>query len=214
MARLFAQLGSLPSRCRYTDIRLERPGFLSIYTFANGSGRRYELMERGNAIAVMPVDFRRRVTYLVEQVRPLMAFTTDQGHAAMTTPGGEIDVASEAATVKEFCAGMIDGAENAEAAVCRELREETGIVVTPDRLRRLCSFYNSVGGTTEQTLCYLADLPEGFTHESPSGDGEENIRVWEMTFEEVWEALDSNRLCTASAIILAQWLRQLDAERR
>ncbi len=54
----------------------------------------------------------------------------------------------------EIPAGGIDGGENPEAAVVREMQEETGF--RPQKLERLCGFYSSPGFCNEYLHLYLA----------------------------------------------------------
>jgi len=54
----------------------------------------------------------------------------------------------------EIPAGGIDPGEDAEAAVIREMQEETGY--RPQKVERLCGFYSSPGFLTEYLNLYLA----------------------------------------------------------
>jgi ADP-ribose pyrophosphatase len=205
MAKVFAQVGRQPERLLLRGIRAERRGYLSVFGY-RADGHSKEVVERGHAVAVLPVNFRRRVAYLVEQARPAAAFASAAGRAALET-GTDMTVTYQDVAALDFCAGMIDAGETPEQAAVRELAEETGIIVQPEHLRRLFTYFNSVGCMTETTACFLAELPDPLPHEPPVGDGEENITVWEMTFDEVSAALDAGRIRTSSGVALAQYLK-------
>lgn len=95
-----------------------------------------EIVEHSDCIAVIAVDADGRVL-LVKQFRtPLQK------------------------ELLEIPAGGIDDGEDAEAAVVREMQEETGF--RPRKLERLCGFYSSPGFCTEYLHLYLAtDLVAG-----------------------------------------------------
>jgi len=69
----------------------------------------------------------------------------------------------------EIPAGGIDAGEDPEAAVIREMREETGF--RPQKLKRLGGFYSSPGYSTEYLYLYLATdlLPDPLSAEDTAG---------------------------------------------
>ena len=70
---IIRRIGEQPASYGYGDCRLERRGFLSVFSFAiEGDGRR-DLMDRGDAVVILPVDLKRRDVYMVEQPRHVKA---------------------------------------------------------------------------------------------------------------------------------------------
>ena len=80
---LIRRIGEEPKTFTYSDCRLERRGFLSIFSFAvSGRARRFDLMDRGHAVVVLPVDLRKRELYMIEQPRHAKAFVPPAPGAA------------------------------------------------------------------------------------------------------------------------------------
>ncbi|HTK04198.1 MAG TPA: NUDIX hydrolase [Candidatus Eisenbacteria bacterium] len=214
------RIGEQSATYRFEDVRLERKGFLSIFSFLVGGDGRRDLMDRGNAVVILPVDFKRRELCMIEQPRHVKAFAaTPEGRAALAaaaagTPSGPFELPAASVTVLELPAGMIDPGETAAQAASRELAEETGIIVAPDALKKVAEYFPSLGGTAERMTAYFAELPDPVVTGPADGDGHERIIVWKMTFEEAWEHLASGRIETASSMILLRELKIRDLEAR
>ena len=95
----------------------------------------------------------------------------------------------------EIPAGGIDAGEDAEAAVIREMREETGFM--PQRVERLGGFYSAPGYCTEYLYLYLA------TDLTPSqlyAEDTEDIKVVRAPIKQIPELITSGRICDAKSI--------------
>lgn len=93
-------------------------------------------------------------------------------------------------------AGMIEPGEPAEEAAIRELEEETGYLA--NEIKFMLEYYPAVGYSDEKISIYLAtDLKKTKQHL----DDTEDIKVVELSIEEVEEMLDKNELITASTMI-------------
>ncbi|OYY75560.1 MAG: ADP-ribose diphosphatase [Gammaproteobacteria bacterium 28-57-27] len=146
-----------------------------------------EMFERGHAVAVLPYDPRRDVVVMLEQFRP----------GCLDAPHGP--------WLREFPAGMIEEGEALEDVVQREMQEEAGIV--PLRLEYITRCWVSPGGTTESLFMYYAEVDShnvgglfGLEHE------QEDIRVSVVPREEAMSMLQQGLICSATPIILLQWL--------
>lgn len=231
--QMISRIGKAPDRLVYRNFAVERKGFLSIVTYEiDGHGRRIEMLERGHAAVVLPVDFRTRELYLLAEIRankPFGAF--ERGRAwirkvmrdAFTNPGETFEIDAAEARIFEVCAGMIDAdketgelVETPKAAAARELREETGLVVDEDRLIHVASYLPSVGGSCEMIHAFIADLPEGHldARVSPKGDGNEEIDVYMMSWDEAFGLLKDGKIETASTGLMLRELKIRDLEGR
>lgn len=95
----------------------------------------------------------------------------------------------------EIPAGGIDAGEDAEAAVVREMREETGF--RPQKVERLGGFYSAPGYGTEYLYLYLA------TDLTPSqlyAEDTEGIEVVWVPVAQILDLVTSGRICDAKSI--------------
>lgn len=206
MPKLIGRIGAHQETYVLSDPRLERKGFLSIYSFAvDGMPHRMEMMDRGRAVIILPVDWTRRVAVLIEQPRFLLA--GDSVKTALGLGASSVEVPADKVLTVECPAGMIDGDETPEEAAVRELREETGADVPVSALTLVQpAMHPSIGGTTERFHLYFADL-SAVRWVEPRGDGSEQIAVWEMAFDELFGMLDRKEIASASAGNLIRELR-------
>lgn len=95
----------------------------------------------------------------------------------------------------EIPAGGIDKGESAEAAVVREMREETGL--RPQKVERLGGFYSTPGYCDEYLYLYLAtDLkPDPLSAEDTAG-----IEVVRVPVAQVPELINSGKIEDAKSV--------------
>ena len=172
-------------------------GFLSVnqYTlkhklFAGGWGPSItrELMERGDAVVVIPYDPITQELVVLEQFR-MGAMKNEYGPWLL-----------------EFVAGMFDGDETPEQVAHRELFEEAGL--RAKQLVKALSYYSSPGGTDERLTIYIAEVDASQAAELAGVESEhEDIRVHVKPFESVIEWLEQGRINNAASVIGLQWLQ-------
>lgn len=156
---------------------------------------RHVIHDHGNAVAVLPVDYRRRTVLLVRQWRipPVL-----NGYPQRLV---------------ETIAGLIDGEESAEACALREALEETGYEISD--LVQIGDLFASPGALTERFILFLAEYgPEGkrnggggLAHEN------EDIEILQMPIASALALLDGGQIRDAKTAILLLNLRQSLAKR-
>lgn len=192
------------SRIKFThdDVRLKPienlyDGFFKINLyqfkhalFAGGESEviRREILERGDAVAVLPYDPVTEQVLLIEQIR-IGAIKSKH------TPW-----------LLECIAGMTDGSEDYEAVVKKEAFEEAGLNLT--ELEFMLSYLSSPGGTTERLFLYLAhaDLSQMSTGIYGLETEGEDIKTHIMHVDEAQQRLNSGEIDNAATVISLQWL--------
>lgn len=138
---------------------------------ANGRETTREIVEHSDCVAVIAIDADENVL-LVKQFRK--------------------PVEKE---LLEIPAGGIDPDENPEAAVRREMREETGYL--PRRMERLGGFYSAPGYCSEYLYLYLAtDLTPSQLH----AEDTESIKLVRVPISQIPGLITSGGICDAKSI--------------
>jgi nudix-type nucleoside diphosphatase (YffH/AdpP family) len=152
-----------------------------------------EILNSGEAAAVLPYDLERRTVILVRQFRaPVMHI---EGHPDFL----------------EAVAGLLDEDEP-EACARREAMEEAGIRLTT--LEPVGRFWSAPGITTERLHLFLAP----YTQTDRVGEGggvadeHEEIEVLEIGFDELADLLHSNAIADMKTQTLVQALQLRHSE--
>jgi ADP-ribose pyrophosphatase len=158
--------------------------------FGGGESEPYsrEIFDRGNAAAVLLIDSKLNKLVMVEQFRP-GAINTEFSPWLMET-----------------VAGIIETGESPEEVVIREALEESGTEIM--RLRKICEYFVSPGGSTERIWLYIGEVDSGKAAEFAGLDEEnEDIKVHCIDIDLALNWLDSGIFNNAMSIIAMQWLK-------
>ncbi|HTK04452.1 MAG TPA: NUDIX hydrolase [Candidatus Eisenbacteria bacterium] len=219
--KIVSRVGSLAASYVISDLRLERRGYLRLFSCAvEGAKHRNECVHRGSAVIVMPVDWTRGIVYLIVQPRPNKALVRHaEAAAALAVAATEgrcadrIEVPAEKIHVIDCPAGMIDGGETEVHAAIREVREETGFAIDASRLEQISDHFTSVGGSTERHVCFIADVSGLDPEPKAEGDGDERIVTLAFTFAEAADLFKQGLVDTGSLALMLRELKIREYER-
>tara|TARA_B110000046_G_C12963328_1_gene385527 strand:- start:753 stop:1379 length:627 start_codon:yes stop_codon:yes gene_type:complete len=147
-----------------------------------------EILERGDAIAVLPYDPVSDTVLLIEQIRI-----------------GAIK-SKHSPWLLECIAGMTDGSTDYESVVKKEAFEEAGLEL--NELEFMLSYLSSPGGTTERLHLYLAraDLSQVKTGVYGLESEGEDIKTHVLSIDDALTRLNNGEMDNAATVICMQWL--------
>jgi len=137
--------------------------YLARYT-QDGVEKSWEVLEAGDSVAVLIWHREHERFVLVRQFRPAVYLHNREG---MTV---------------ELCAGLLDKeGHSPEEVAAEEVEEECGFRIDPSALRKINSFYTSVGFAGSRQILYYTEVEESM-RVGPGGgiEGEEQIEVLEL----------------------------------
>lgn len=182
-----------------------RPVFKGWSTFdivtveaTDSDGRVYridrELIDHGEASAVLIVERQRNVAIMVRQWR-----------AGLIAAGAD-------PFLLEACAGLIDPGETPEQAARREAEEETGVKI--GSMRKIGVVAPSAGTLTERIHLFIAEVSTDRVTDTWLGHDEgEHIEVVELPLDAFFDMVRRGQVVDAKTMILAQHLMLENAER-
>lgn len=177
---------------RITEIATAYEGWRKLFKFTvrmpDGRTMVREVLNSGDAAAVLPYDPERRKAILVRQFRaPVMQV---EGHQDFL----------------EAVAGLLDGGDPEECAR-REAMEEAGLRL--ERLEPVGLTWTAPGATTERLNLYLAPYTAADQVGAGGGLAEEHeeIEVLELDIAELGRMLARNAIADMKTLVLVQALR-------
>ncbi|MCI4646034.1 MAG: NUDIX hydrolase [Hyphomonadaceae bacterium] len=184
------ELHGIPERISGGFLKVDRYS-VSYSAYRGGMCGPYprEVMERGDAAAMLAHDPRLDLVVLVEQFR-LPAHLREPGSG----------------WVLETVAGMIAQGDSPKATIVRECEEETGLV--PQNLHEIGTVYPTVGGSTERIVLFYGEVDaSGLGQDTIAGADEgEDIRVVTMPRGELIAQARAGVIRDAKLQICALWM--------
>ena len=150
--------------------------------------RSYDVLRRGQAVAIVLYDPDRDAVVLVEQFR---------------LPA---QLAGSSPWQLEAAAGLIDTEETPEAVAIRETREETGLALIGEPIR-IQRYLSSSGNSDERVVLFCGRVDAaaaGGVHGLP--EEHEDIRVVVKTLAEIQALIDAGAIESGHTLIGLHWL--------
>ncbi|ERK60289.1 hydrolase, NUDIX family [Gemella bergeri ATCC 700627] len=149
----------------------------------NGETSTRELINHRGAVAILAVTKDNEVI-LVEQYRKAIDSVT------LEIPAGKLED------------GEVD---NKKKSAVRELQEETGYVVTEDRLEKICDVHVALGYSSELITIYYVDNLEYAGEQNP--DEDEFINLKKYPIDEAIKLLDDNVITDSKTMLALLYLK-------
>ena len=148
---------------------------------------RRELLQRGDAVGVLPWDPEKDEVVLIEQFRV----------------GALHDVYSP--WMLELVAGIVEAGESDSDVVHREAEEEARCRL--GRLQSIATFYPSPGACSEQIRLFVGEVTKSQPGTVQGLESEhEDILVHQLPRDQVMQMLDRNEINNGHTLIALQWL--------
>ena len=144
--------------------------------------------ERGDSVAALLLDGKKRVVYLVEQFM----------YPTLAKAGGWLETVA---------AGMIDEGETPEEAIRREIREEAGFAA--ERIEPIASFFVSPGGSSERIVLFCALVSDAARVAAGGGVAaeDEDIKIVALGLDDFLVRLAAGAFADAKTIVAGYWLK-------
>lgn len=145
-----------------------------------------EAYDRGNGATILLYNKENKTVILTRQFR-LPTFING----------------NESGMLIEACAGLLDK-DNAEDCIRKETEEETGYKITD--VKKIFEAYMSPGSVTEILYFFVAAYNKAMKSTDGGGiDGEEDIEVLELKFDQALQLVESGEIRDGKTIMLLQY---------
>jgi nudix-type nucleoside diphosphatase (YffH/AdpP family) len=147
-----------------------------------------EAYDRGNGAVILLYNTKQKTIILTRQFR-LPTYVNGNPDGLMI----------------EACAGLLDK-DNPEDCIRKETEEETGYRVT--HVEKIYEAYMSPGSVTEILYFFVAEYSKDQkVNEGGGVEGEENIEVMELPFDQAWQMIEKGEIKDAKTIMLLQYAK-------
>jgi len=140
----------------------------------NGEDRDWEIVKASDSVAILIYNSDSNSFVCVKQFRPAV-YLQDRSTTGVTL---------------ELCAGILDKNLSLEEIASEEIYEECGFKVEASKLKKITSFYTSVGFAGSKQHLYFAEVNEAMrVNEGGGVAGEETIEVIEIPIDKSSEIM-------------------------
>ena len=169
---------------------LERGEYVkpSLATFKlNGQERDWEVVDVKDSVAILIYNKDSNSFVCVKQFRAAVYAHTKSNGVTL-----------------ELCAGLLDKELSIEEIASEEVFEETGFRVEPSELKKITSFYTSVGFAGSRQYLYYVEVNESKRVSQGGGvEGEELIEVVEIPLDRAKEVMYNEEIPKTPGLLFA-----------
>ena len=159
--------------------------YLATY-MQGGKQKTWEVVKAGDSIAMLLYHKQKDAFVVVKQFRPPVYAN---GHK----DGMSI----------ELCAGLVDKPLSLEQIAIEEIEEECGYKVTSKDIRKITSFYTSVGFAGSKQTFYYAVIDDSMKVSDGGGIDDEMIEVLYLSQSEVKELMFDEGIVKTPGLLFA-----------
>jgi len=161
----------------------------------NGIPKQWEIVKAHDSVAILIYHTQKDAFILVKQFRPAVYLHNKDG---MTV---------------ELCAGIVDKPLTLEQIAKEEIEEECGYRVPLDQIKRVTSFYTSVGFAGSKQTLFYAEVDASMHISQGGGIEGELIEVIELPVDEMESFLFDESIAKTPGLMFAfLWWKQKNAK--
>lgn len=172
-------------------VALENPRFIKparVLYEERGVQKSWEIVQVHDSVAVLIYNADQHSFVLVKQFRPAVFMSNQDGYSY------------------ELCAGIIDKDKSKEQITAEEVFEETGYLVSVERLEKITSFYTSVGFAGSSQDLYFVEVCDADRCACGGGIEFEKIEVVHLPVDEARNFMyDENIVKTPGLLFAFMW---------
>jgi UDP-sugar diphosphatase len=154
----------------------------------NGMDKSWEIVQAHDSVAILIYHRDENSFILVKQFRPAVYVNNSDGMSI------------------ELCAGIVDKEMSLQQIAQEEIEEECGYVVTLDNVKKLTSFYTSVGFAGSRQTLYYTEVDASMKVSEGGGVDGELIEVITLPVKEAKSMMyDENIAKTPGLMFAFMW---------
>ncbi len=167
------------------------PKFIStsLATYSqNGIQKSWEIVQAHDSVSILIYHTEQQKFILVKQFRPAVYVNNKEGMSV------------------ELCAGIVDKKLTLQEIAQEEIEEECGYRVPLENVKKITSFYTSVGFAGSKQTLYYAEVDEGMKVSEGGGVDAEQIEVISLSIEDAKKFIyDENIVKTPGLMFAFMW---------